>query len=90
VEFEWDEAKARSNLKKHGISFPYGTLAFLDSQRFERAERAVEYGEERWSITALVEQSEIVVVFTERGDRVRIISARRATPDERADYWKDR
>jgi uncharacterized DUF497 family protein len=90
VEFEWDESKARSNLKKHGVSFPYATRAFIDPHRFERAERAVVYGEERWSITALVDQLEIVVVFTERGDTVRIISARRATQDERAEYWKDR
>jgi uncharacterized DUF497 family protein len=90
VQFEWDEDKAASNLKKHGISFPYAAQAFEDPMRLEHLENAKEYGEERWSITGLIEHEEVVVVFTERGEVVRIISARRATQDERREYWQDR
>jgi uncharacterized DUF497 family protein len=89
-EFEWDEEKAASNLKKHGISFDYAVYAFDDPFRFERADMDGDYEEDRWSITGLIEMREIVVVFTMRGRKTRIISARKATNDEREDYWKNR
>jgi len=47
VEFEWDLAKADSNLRKHQISFPYATRVFLDPYRLERLDTREEYGEER-------------------------------------------
>jgi uncharacterized DUF497 family protein len=89
-EFEWDEEKAASNLKKHGIRFDYAVYAFEDPFRFERADTEGDCGEDRWSITGLIELREFVVVFTIRGPKTRIISARRATNDERRDYWKNR
>ena len=90
MDFEWDEEKAASNLKKHGISFPYATRAFEDPMRCERFEVDIDHGEERCSITGLVTQRAIVVIFTWRETRIRIISARKATDDERRDYWEDR
>jgi uncharacterized DUF497 family protein len=90
VEFEWDEAKSASNLKKHGISFHTAVAAFADSKRLERLDLDLDYGEVRSLITGLIGQDEIVVVFTERGELTRIISARRATADERDEYWENR
>jgi len=58
--------------------------------RYERPETSLDYDEERWSITSLVGQQELVVIFTFRDTKTRIISARKANPDERRDYWKNR
>jgi uncharacterized DUF497 family protein len=82
--FEWDEAKARSNQQKHGVSFPEAATAFADplAAIFSDPDHS---GDEVREI--LVGQSErgrlLVVSFTERGDNIRIISARAATPGER-------
>lgn len=89
--FEWDEAKERYNLRKHGISFrkakglfehPY--LAKLDCKE--------PYGEDRWIAIGWVESILCVVIFTERmtkKDRIiRIISARKASSRERTMYEK--
>jgi uncharacterized protein len=89
-EFEWDEEKASRNLKKHGIAFDYAVHAFDDPFRLERADLDEDHGEDRWSITGLIEMRQIVVVFTMRGPKMRIISARKATNDEREDYWENR
>ena len=88
--FEWDEDKDESNLRKHGISFAHATLAFDDPMRYERPERSLDHGEDRWSLTGVIGQREIVVVFTLRESNTRIISARKATSDERKEYWENR
>jgi uncharacterized protein len=90
VEFEWDEEKARSNLKKHGIAFSLATRIFADDARFERLDEGQDYGEERWLTVGLIAGVEIAVVFTSRGDVARLISARKAERDEREEYWQDR
>jgi uncharacterized DUF497 family protein len=90
VDFEWDEEKAASNERKHGVAFGYAVAVFLDPWRYERLDSAIDYGEERWSITGLIGREEIVVAFTFRGEKTRIISARRASRDERREYWQDR
>jgi uncharacterized protein len=87
VEFEWDSGKAARNLRKHGISFAYATRVFLDEQRLERLDQADDYGEARWITIGLVEEFEIVVAYTMRGERIRIISARKADRYEREAYW---
>jgi uncharacterized DUF497 family protein len=46
--FEWDPAKAVSNLRKHGVPFEYVTRVFLDPQRRDRVDDRHHYGEERW------------------------------------------
>ncbi len=90
MEFEWNEAKARSNLRDHGVSFEYATLVFEDVARLERADSRLDYGEARWVTLGLVEGIELVVVYTLWRDRLRLISARKATTDERKEYWQDR
>ena len=83
---EWDEAKATSNLKKHGVAFEEAATVLLDPLAITVAD---DHATEERNITvghsALART--LVVVTTERaGDRIRIISARRATPKERRDY----
>lgn len=82
--FEWDEAKAQSNFRKHGVSFELARLAFADPFALSEQDRIV-HGERRWRTIASVASVTVVFVahtIEEEGDYevVRIISARRATP----------
>lgn len=82
---EWDPAKARTNLSKHGVRFADAVGALEDSNaRTVREERTEE---ERWVTLGLDSQARLlVVVYTWRGEKIRMISARRATPNERLQY----
>ena len=88
LNFEWDENKARSNLNKHpGVSFDEAKTVFDDefSITIEDPDHSIE--EERFiDIGRSVKERILVVVYTERGDNIRIISARKATPAERRKY----
>jgi hypothetical protein len=87
IEFEWDETKAASNLIKHGVSFPYATRVFLDPYRMEEEEDPAEYADEiRHRVIGMVDNWLLFVVYTYRNDCIRIISARKATRDERRRY----
>jgi uncharacterized DUF497 family protein len=81
--FEWDEGKRQANLAKHFIDFQ-DAIKIFDGLVFEIARRR--HGEERWLAIGLMEEIEIVVVYVMRGERRRIISARRAHRNERKDY----
>ncbi len=81
--FEWDESKRQSNLAKHGVDFQ-DALRIFGGPVFEKANRG--HGEDRVLAIGVIEEVEIVVVYVIRGDRRRIISARRAHRDERQDY----
>jgi uncharacterized DUF497 family protein len=85
-EFEWDPEKAEANLQKHGVSFPYATRAFLDVNRQERLDEFADE-EERWVVSARVDEFVLVVVYTFRGTSIRMISSRRATRREFEEYW---
>ena len=90
IRFEWDEAKNRSNRKKHGIDFETAQLVFEDPHCISFVER-VSNGEERWHAIGSIENIiVIVVVHTYREEAldevIRIISARRATRHERKLY----
>lgn len=85
-EFEWDDDKARTNLLRHGISFPDATFVFDDPFVLVEVDESEDYGEERLVATGFVYDQIIVVVFTERGQRIRLISARRATQYEQRHY----
>ncbi len=92
IRFEWDEAKNRSNTKKHGIDFETAQLVFDDPHCISFVER-VSDGEERWHAIGSVEDIIVIVVVhtyrEEASDEViRIISARRATRHERELYAK--
>lgn len=87
--FEWDNRKATSNLKKHGISFDEAisvfvdemALTFADTDNFESEDRSRTYGMSNRGRL-------LVVVHTERRNSVRIISARKATRYEKGIYSK--
>jgi uncharacterized DUF497 family protein len=87
VEFEWDDAKAKSNHVKHGVSFDYAKLVFDDPHLIDRPDETVNYDEERTIATGMVQGRMIVVVFTMRDGRCRLISARKATRNEQQDYY---
>jgi hypothetical protein len=85
--FEWDQQKATSNLKKHGVSFDEAVsvfadslaLTFADTDHFESEERSRTYG-------VSSKGRLLVVVHTERRNNLRIISARKATRYEKSIY----
>jgi uncharacterized DUF497 family protein len=87
-EFEWDAAKAQSNLVKHGVSFEAARWAFDDGFAFERCDFDSEPGHIRYVISGMVKDVILTVVYTERGERTRIISARRATKYEQTEYYR--
>lgn len=85
MQFEWHDEKAKSNVKKHGVTFDEATTVFADPLAIV-VEDAVH--DERTVIIGLsAKQRVLVTVFVEfSDDHVRIISARRATPHERKKY----
>ena len=85
MECEWDPAKARANLTKHGIRFADAAAALEDDSALTIEE--VDLGERRWvTLGADARARVLVVVYTWRNERVRLISARRATRSERRQY----
>ncbi len=87
--FEWDPDKAAANLAKHGIGFHEARTVFADRGLHDQEDRGS--GELRWNVTGLSSSNRLLTVcFTERGDRIRIISARLASPAERRDYERSR
>ena len=86
MEFEWDDAKAARNLARHHIDFLDAIEVFLDPFRVELEDDRAEYGELRLKTVGMVNGTVTVVVFTPRGKRTRIISARKAKPNERRAY----
>jgi uncharacterized protein len=88
AEFEWDDAKAAANLRKHNVSFPLATRAFDDLFALVEQDFGEEFGEERFLITGMVDGVLVMVVYTERGDRIRIISARKANSYEQRRYYR--
>ena len=86
--FEWDEAKKRLNLKKHGIDFEDAREVF-DSPILSALDTREDYGEDRWIAIGVIRSIVVVIAFTERGsESVRIISARKATKNEKEKYHK--
>lgn len=85
--FEWDEDKASRNLAKHGVSFEEASTIFSDPLELTIPDPLHSEDEDRFvSLGESSKQHLLVVVFTERGDRIRIISARKATRGERTKY----
>lgn len=86
-EFEWNPAKAASNQKKHRVSFVEAATVFFDPLSLTVADPKHSSDEKRFVITGLSYQHRaLVVVHVDRGDKIRIISARRATPAEKEKY----
>ena len=90
MEFEWDERKAAANLKKHEIDFADAALVLFDDLALTTRDPG-DYGEERFASLGLDPLGRLlVVVYTWREQRARIISARSATPAERKRYESKR
>ena len=85
--FEWDENKAKRNLKKHGVSLEKAATVFGDPLSRTIADPLHSEDEDRFVILGNSHGRRlVVVVFTERGEHIRIISARRASRRERKNY----
>ena len=84
---EWDEAKAAENYVRHGVSFETARQVFRDPFAVERLDDRENYGEHRFILFGMADGALLVVVYTERSERVRLISARRATRTEQDDYF---
>ncbi len=83
--FEWDAAKNRANIRKHGIDFADAARIF-DGLVLERVDDRFDYGEERVVAVGEVEGRTVLVVYSRRGGDRRIISARKASRNERQAY----
>ena len=86
--FEWDDVKAQSNLAKHGVSFEVSRSAFEDLFALDLLDADSGQGEIRYVIIGMVNGVLLTVVYTERGDRIRIISSRKATAHEEKEYYR--
>jgi len=85
--FEWDRAKAAANLQKHGVSFEEAATIFGDPLSLTVTDALHSEGEERFVTVGQARTGKLlVVVHVERGDAIRIIGARTATPKERRTY----
>ena len=85
--FEWDSEKAEKNWKKHKVKFEFACRVFLDENYIEDYDDFHSDEEERYKIIGEVEKI-LVVIYTERCDRNRIISARRAEKYEEDEYYE--
>lgn len=90
VELEWDPAKAAANLRKHGIDFADASLVLEDDLALTVQDIGAESEERFVTIGADPVGRILVVVYTWRGERIRFISARRATARERRQYEERR
>jgi uncharacterized DUF497 family protein len=89
--FEWDDTKAADNWLKHDVTFKTAREAFRDPFAVEWIDRDQGAHEERFAMVAMVENRLMLVAYTLRGARTRIISARKPEPNERGKYHnKDR
>ena len=87
--FEWDSRKARSNFAKHGVGFQEASTIFGDPLSLTIPDPEHSLSEERYiTVGRAFSGKLLVVVHTERGDNIRIISARRASRRERKFYEK--
>jgi uncharacterized DUF497 family protein len=87
LKFEWDDQKAQFNIKKHGVSFEEAATIFYDLLYLEDYDEAHSKQEDRFKIIGLSNQGRLLVAtYVERVDRIRMVSARLATNNERRIY----
>jgi uncharacterized DUF497 family protein len=86
TDFEWDETKRQANILKHGIDF-VDAIGIFAGRFIETEDRRRDYGERRFLASGERAGEIIRVVHTWRGERCRIINARRARRDERSAYY---
>lgn len=86
MNFEFDNAKNAANLHKHGIDLRDAAYVFLDLHKLDLPDLRKDYGEERRIRVGRVENRVWVVVYTQRADAIRLISARKANDREQNRY----
>lgn len=86
MKVEWDSEKNTKNIKKHGISFPLAAKVFADVNRIEYYDEKNSKEEDRYITIGLVGEV-LFVVYTDREDTVRLISARLANEIEKEAYY---
>lgn len=86
LQYEWDEEKRRTNIAKHRLDF-FDASSVFDGQNIQW--ESFGYGGPRWIAVGLITNAAIAVVFTMRGQVVRIISVRRARKHEQQRYYKN-
>ena len=85
--FEWDEEKAKANLKKHRVGFDEATTVFTDPYSMTIHDPDHSADEQRHIDIGTSDKGRVlVVVYTERGSNIRIVSCRKTTPSERELY----
>ena len=88
MRFEWNEAKRRVNIRRHGIDFADavevfdGIIVTINDTRFD-------YGETRFLTLGLLRTHVVVIAHTETEEVIRLISVRKATKDEEISYYKE-
>ena len=88
MKFEWDDAKNRSNIRKHGFDFADAPEVFR-GPLLARPDRREDYGEERWIAMGLLKHRVVVLAFAQQAEDVmRIISLRKADRNEREAFEK--
>ncbi len=85
--FVWDEEKAKINWKKHKVRFEDAVLVFFDNNRYDDYDEFHSDFEDRIKTVGKI-NGILAVIYTERGDRNRIISARQADKDEEEQYYE--
>ena len=91
IRFEWDEKKNRQNIRKHGLSFEEAQSVFLDDHAMRFYDPDHSEDEDRFLMLGISFTLRILVVchcYRERDDVIRIISARKATRQERVHYGR--
>ena len=88
IEFEWDSRKADANLKRHGVSFPEAQSVFYDDYALQFYDEKHAEEEDRFVMLGTSNRSRVLVVVhcVRSGSTIRIISARKATANERRYY----
>jgi uncharacterized DUF497 family protein len=85
MKFEWNEAKRRTNLRKHRLDFADAETVFSGAT-FTFEDERFEYGEDRYITLGLLHDMVVVIAHTEREDVIRVISMRKATRNEQRLY----
>jgi uncharacterized protein len=88
IGFEWDPKKAAQNLIDHKVSFEQAAVACRDPFSVEWIDDREDYDEERLALLGLYGREVLYVAYTERGDNIRIIMARRAEKHEQHRYYR--
>jgi uncharacterized protein len=87
VQYDWDDAKAALNLRKHGVDFMDAIAAVEDPNHLADIDERYEYGEEQLNIIGMADRVLFVVVTMRAPGSCRIISARKATRHEQDRYY---